>query len=292
MKLHFKSKYWLVAIVPVGMTLIGLAWQRTEPGNANNNYNAQDTLPSKSRSKTIKGDNDVRNEKDIDKEMRKLDEALEKLDGKLENIDWEKINKQIESSVKKAQEEMERNHVDMEKIQQEVERSLKDIDVEKIKKETALAMQQVKENIDINKINDEVQKSLETVKEQMNSDAFRKSMEEIKKVDIDQIKKELENVKDEMKKNKVNIKEEIDNAKEDIKKAKEELKGYRDMLDDMEKNNLIDTKEDYSVEYKNGELFINGKKQSQEVLNKYKGYFKKDNTEISKKNGRFNININ
>jgi len=63
------------------------------------------------------------------------------------------------------------------------------------------------------------------------------------------------------------------------------------MLDEMEKDGLINSKEDYDIEYKEGNLYINDQKQPQEVLNKYKEYFKKDNTRIYKKNGGFNISI-
>ena len=108
---------------------------------------------------------------------------------------------------------------------------------------------------------------------------------------MEEVRKELENVKIEMEKNKVNVKEEMDKAKINIEEAKQELKAYKQLLDGLEKDGLIDTKKDYSIEYKNGELFINGQKQPQEVLNKYKGYFKHDNTKIYKENGRFNIDI-
>jgi hypothetical protein len=64
------------------------------------------------------------------------------------------------------------------------------------------------------------------------------------------------------------------------------------MLDEMEKEELINRKADYDVDYRDGDLFINGQKQPNDILNRYKGYFKKDNTRIYKKDGRFNIDIN
>ena len=97
----------------------------------------------------------------------------------------------------------------------------------------------------------------------LNSDELKKELEEVKKIDdINQIKKELENSKLEIEKNKVDMKEEMSKAKEEIKKAKEELKGYQQMLDEMEKEGLISTKEDYEVEFTGDELYINHQKQS------------------------------
>jgi hypothetical protein len=150
-------------------------------------------------------------------------------------------------------------------------------------------MQHLNENFDINKLNEEVQRGLEAAKEQMNSKEFREGIDAAKKINMDEIKKELENVKDEMEKNKIDLKEEMDNAKEGIEKAKEELKDYRELIDGMEKDGLINTKEDYSIKYKDDELYINGKKQSPEITDKYKDHFKENNTRIYKKNGRFTI---
>lgn len=289
MTFHFKTKHWLIAIAPVCIAAITLAWQKSGADKPNNNYyQTQDTVPSKSHHKDFE---EMRDEKDLDKAILELDDALKHVDKKIENIDWNKIQEQIQSSMEKVNEEMKNHQLDMDKVQREIQESVKNIDFEKIKNETALAMENVKEDIDINKINEQVQRALDVAKEQLNSDEIRKSVEEAKKVNMEEIKKELENVKVEMEKNKVNVKEEMDKAKINIEEAKQELKAYKQLLDGLEKDGLIDTKKDYSIEYKNEELYINGQKQPQDVLNKYKGYFKQDNTRIYKKNGRFNIDI-
>jgi len=179
----------------------------------------------------------------------------------------------------------------MEKIKREVAESLKEIDFDKIKEETKLAMQQAEKNIDFKKMQEDIERSVAEAKENLNSEEFKRSIEEASKIDMSQIRRELENAKLEIEKNKVNIKDEMNKAKEEIKNAKEELKAWQQMLDEMEKDGLINTKEDYEIEYKEGNLYINNQKQPQEVQNKYKAYFKKDNTHIYKKNGGFNISI-
>ncbi|HEX4375074.1 MAG TPA: hypothetical protein VHZ50_17340 [Puia sp.] len=286
MSFRFKTRHWLLAMIPVGIAVITIAWQNAGKENTNNNHQTQDTVPSKHHHNEF---DDMRDEKDLDKAMLKLDEALKHINNNMETIDWKKIQEQIQTSMEKVNEEMKDHKLDMEKVQRQVDDAMKNVDFEKIGRETARAMQHLNENFDINKLNEEVQRGLEAAKEQMNSKEFRESMDAAKKINMDEIRKELENVKDEMEKNKIDLKEEMDNAKEGIEKTKEELKAYHELIDGMEKDGLINTKEDYSIEYKDDELFINGKKQSPEITDKYKDYFKENNTRIYKKNGRFTI---
>ena len=53
---------------------------------------------------------------------------------------------------------------------------------------------------------------------------------------------------------------------------------------------LLKAGEDYKIEYKNKELLINGKKQSQQTTDKYRKYFRDNsNITIEKKDGSINI---
>jgi hypothetical protein len=286
MSFHFKTRHWLLAIIPVGIAVTTIAWQNAGKENTNNNHRTQDTIPSKHHHNEF---DDMRDEKDLDKAMLKLDEALKHINNKIENIDWNKIQEQIQSSMDKVNEEMKDHEFDMKNVQRQVDDALKNIDFEKISEETARAMQHVNENIDINKINEEVQRGLEAAKKQMNSKEFQESMDAAKAINMGEVKTELGNGKEELEKNNFDLKEQMDNTKEGIKKAKKELKAYRELIDDLEKDGLINTKDDYSIEYKDDELYINGKKQSPEITDKYKDYFKENNTRIYKKNGRFTI---
>lgn len=58
----------------------------------------------------------------------------------------------------------------------------------------------------------------------------------------------------------------------------------------MEKDGLLNSKEDYKIDYQDGSLMINGKKQTQEVLDSYKSYLKKEDLHIKKEKGNFSIN--
>ena len=82
----------------------------------------------------------------------------------------------------------------------------------------------------------------------------------------------------------------MDKARIEVGKATAEMKGYQEMIYEMEKDGLLNTKEDYSIEYRSGELFINDKKQPQSVTDKYNKYFKKKNIAIKKQDGKMKIN--
>ena len=69
----------------------------------------------------------------------------------------------------------------------------------------------------------------------------------------------------------------MDNAKLEMLKAKTGMSELKEMTTEMEKDGLLNKKESNTIEYKNKELLINGKKQSPEVTEKYRKYFKGDN---------------
>ena len=109
---------------------------------------------------------------------------------------------------------------------------------------------------------------------------------EIKDIDQDAIKKELDKAKMEIEKARVEI-DKIDmdkimkEARESIDKAKEELRLTKEMFTEMEKDGLIDPKQGFTIEYKNKDLYIDGKKQSAKTTDKYRKYFKKDHFKMT-----------
>lgn len=71
-------------------------------------------------------------------------------------------------------------------------------------------------------------------------------------------------------------------------KVREQFKGYQEMVYKMEEEKLLSTDDDYTISYKNDELFINGKKQSAAVTDRYKKYFEKETT-IRKSKGKIDV---
>jgi hypothetical protein len=127
----------------------------------------------------------------------------------------------------------------------------------------------------------EVKKALKEAKVEI-----EKAKVEMKKVDKEEIKKELEKAKIDIEKSKAEIKN-IDmdkimtEAREGIAKGRAEMKQLKLMFNEMEKDGLINIKEGFSVEYKDKELFINGKKQSDDITGKYRSYFHDDHFKIT-----------
>jgi hypothetical protein len=136
----------------------------------------------------------------------------------------------------------------------------------------------------------------------------QKGMAEARKINFDKLKADMQATKvqwdkqklklddqlkvtrEQLQQNKAGMKQELEKAKADVEKAKAELQLYKSGIDEMDKNGLINSKEDYTIEFLNRELFINGVKQSQEITDHYAAYFKKDNVLIRKEKGNFSIN--
>jgi len=101
---------------------------------------------------------------------------------------------------------------------------------------------------------------------------------------------DFKGMEESMKKMKPELEKSMQNAKESIEKAKKELLEYKGFIDGLDKDGLIDKDKSYTIQYKNGELTINGKKQSAEVVKKYNGYLKgKKDFTIKKDEDHFNI---
>jgi len=221
--------------------------------------NCTDTLPEKEGIKM----------KDFDKLQAELDKAFEKVQVELKNLDLSAIQKEASAAALKE--------IDVDKIMKSVELSLKDIDLDKIIADATASLK----NVNLDYKNEEIEKALAEASKEM-----EKAKLELKQVDKESIKKELENAKKEIEKSKTEI-EKIDmnkimeEARSGINKAKEELKLTKEMFTEMEKDGLVDSKAGFTIEYKNKELYIDGKKQDEKTTAKYRKYFMHDHFKIS-----------
>ena len=258
----------------------------------------QDTLPQKRNKITREETGD----RDLDKELWQLDKAQEQLD-KMKDKDWDEIQRKIEESiskidVEKIQQQVDNavRKIDYEKINRQVQEALRKIDFDKIQREIDQSLDDAKK-IDREEIKRELEKAKKQVKEAMEKEDWKEDLKEAQQYSREEVKKELENAKkemararEEMKDHKLNFKKEMEKAKVEVDRAKTELKGYQEMIYEMEKDGLLSTSADYTIEYKNGDLFINDKKQPAEVADKYKKYFTKKNIAIKKHDGKIDVN--
>lgn len=164
--------------------------------------------------------------RDLNRAMKDLETAM----SQLKEQDWSKISENALKSV------------DMDKIQQNIEKSLKEIDFDKISLSKA----------DTKQIKKEIDQAMKDVKS---------SMEEIREINKEEIKKEL---------NKAQA--EIAKARIKIEQNKIKISQMKEMLAEMEKDGLIKKGEKVNIKWENDKLYINGKEQSEEVSRRYKKY--------------------
>lgn len=259
----------------------------------------QDTIPrKKSKATRLAGDRDFDmelraidgareefTEKDRVKMQHDLDEAMSKInfeniqadiDKAMKSVDFEKMNRDIAKSMAM---------IDMKKMNIDIEAAMKNIDFSKINKEIEESMKK----IDFDKMNKELRESLSEIDAAKMQKEIKESIDQAMKVDMEKVKDQLSNLKIDLDNEKFDLRKTMEIAEEGIAKAKVELKGYQEMVYAMEAEGLLDTKGDYTIEYRSNEISINGKKQSAAVSEKYKKYFKRDKTTIKKENGEIDI---
>ena len=235
--------YWLFVAATIGFSAF------RQPGaNRQKSFRQgysggdEDTITRRKRNRH----ENIYNNNQLDEKMKMPDKQMSELDVQLKKMDLSKMADEINNQLK---------NVNVEKIQIKVEEALAKVDFE------------------------EFEKKLKDVR------IPKEEMEKLKK-EMEQLKIELKNEKFDINidKEKINkeVQEELKNAKEEMKKARGEMKKAQGemaetkaLMNKLTYDGLIDTKKPYSIEIKEGELFINGTKQSKEVNEKYKEFLKK-----------------
>lgn len=291
-----KHLHWAVPTLALTAVIALVAWTDNPQQSTQDKSISQDTVPAK-RNKAVR----EKDERDLDKEIRQLDEAKEKL----KEVDWDQIKRSVETARKSIDAEQLQKQidqalksVDMEKISNQVQESLKSIDLDKLQKEINASVKESLATIDKDELKKHLDEANREVEKTLNSKDWKKEMEELKKIDLKEIQIDMERAKDDVKRalekldeEKFDMKENMGNAWKEIDKAKDEFKGYQEMIYSMEKEGLLSTKTDYSIKYKDGNLTVNGKKQPQEVLDRYKKYFSHEKVTIRKEDGDMDIDF-
>ena len=244
-------RLWL-PVLAAGM-IVGLAsWDQKQVPQGNAGKTPTDTLPKKKKAVE-------------DRKVRDLDDVIEELE-----------SVEIEKEMKKAQEEISKamKEIDGEKIRMDIEKTMKEVDFSKMKADIEKAMK----SIDLEKMKVDLNETIAKI----DWEKMRKELEEIQKVDFSKIELEMKEAQEEMKKIQpmlekelANVKVEMEKAKVEIEKAKVEMKEYKGFVDGLEKDGLINKKEEYTIKHEDGVLTINGKKASDQVYNKYKTFLEK-----------------
>lgn len=213
-----------------------------------------DTIPAKSRHGKM-------TKTEYDKLMNDLNADVQKALEDVRSIDANKLSKEIAASLK---------DLESDKIKMELDKAIKEVDWADIEKELHEAMN----NVQLDKISEEVKTSLERAKKEM------------EKINMDVVSKEIESAKVELEKSKAAF-EKIDfdkimkEAGASIDKAKHMLLLQKEFFTELEKDGLINAKDGFTIEYKEKLLYINGKKQSEAVTDKYRHYIPGDDYKIT-----------
>ena len=264
-----------VAAVAITSVFVLSSWdfKNTYAAWDDNDYDNCDTIPKK------------------EKKIRDLDDVLDELNAADFKMDMEKMQKELNESMKnldmkKMQLDMEKSihGLDFEKMQKEMEQSMAKIDFGNIEKEMAKAMKE----FDAVKIQKEMQESMQKIE----WDKMKTEFDKVKDIDMKKMQLDMEKMQAELSKIGPEIEKSLENAKVGIEKAKLEMKDYKEFVDGLEKDGLINKKEEYTIKHNNGELFINGKKASNATYKKYKTFLdKRKKFTIEKSDDDFNIDI-
>ena len=276
-KSFLKMQLPLMLIVSALMVTL-VAWK--EDRFAQSKFQASDTVPIKSEKKI----------KNIDEAIKELEKAQVELERTIKNIpvpsiDVQKMQLEIQKSMKEIDTEKLKIQIDLalkeinpEKIKAQVDAAMKEIDAEKIKASVAEGIKE----IDAQKIKMQVQEAMA----QIDMEKINAEIAEFKKTELPKIEVELKNLKPQ-------IEAELKKAKTEVEKAKKEMQDYKAFEDGLANDDLINKKEGYTIEHKDGKLIINGKTQPQAVYNKYRSFL--DNHKkfkLEKNENDFDLNLN
>jgi hypothetical protein len=137
-----------------------MAIPASNPGNQMPNACSRDTLPAKKQGR--QGGKEDNYRKSLDKSLKYIEKTRERLEERFSKMDWDRLDREIEKSIKEA-------------------------DLEKILNQTNKAVQQALENIDFKKMEERIEQSLRKAREKLDNPVFQKSPESLVNPAIDKI---------------------------------------------------------------------------------------------------------
>ncbi len=243
----------------------------------------------------------------------------------LNSVDWSAISNdamkeanlamaQANEEMKYANEEMKRANKEMKKAAEE----MKNVDWNEVNAAMKEAMSAL-DSVDWGAVNAEVKKGLEEAKAEMNSantraeinQAMAEARQETAKA-MAEARKETAKARIEREKDMAEARREMAKAQVEQRKAMAEAGKARAeaskeralavsgnantvkierMLKLMAEDNLIDRNDEFKIQMKNDELYIDNEKQPESVTNKYRGYFGHGTTKIKGNRNSLSISV-
>jgi hypothetical protein len=229
-----------------------------------NEKNTSDTVPKKEKQ--------IRN---LDDALLELDKGEAEMHKALREIDGAKLEREMREALKGAE-------IDKARMKEEVSRAMKELDMQKINLEMQKSMAEAQKTL--KEVNAEkIRAQAEAAVAKIDMDKMKAQLEKVKEMDFSRMKKELEGIRPEVEKS-------MREARKSIEKARQELTAYKNLVNALDKDGYLNKEASYKVEYKSGELIVNGKKLPSDAVRKYNEYLteKKDFT-LQKDNDGLNI---
>lgn len=219
-------------------------------------------------------------------QFKKLEKEIKINFEKIDKADWEKINKQIQESLKK---------IDWEKLENDIKRSSQDQlfqeSTHNLREERDRTLFSKNEGLrEAARARTESGRDIAGQREQagrIQRDAINRERNE-QRVTASRIQAERR-VEQDQQRAEMSEKRKVASEKR-AKESEARHKALNEMLDGMQKDNLLDREKDFEIEKKGDELYINGKKQPDEVNKKYEQYLKNKNVSIKKSKDNFHMN--
>lgn len=220
----------------------------------------QDTLPGSKTGPSM-------TMKEFDALMQQLDVSMVGLSASIASMNMDLLQQSAIAALQT---------IDVEKMIKDAEASIKNIDMEKIMLEARLAMKK----INWKEVDREIKTAMKAAEKEM-----QKAAMEIKAIDKEKIKREIENAHKELLRSsvelkKANLEKVMALANLDMDKARAELQTTKEMFNELEKDGLVNSKNGFTLQYKDRQLWINGQLQPSHVAEKYRKFIKGDSFEI------------
>ncbi|WP_295117243.1 M56 family metallopeptidase [uncultured Chitinophaga sp.] len=212
--------------------------------------------------------------------------AYEEAGKALKEIDWAKHNKEIAEAYK---------NIDWATMNENIQKAYKEIDWKTVNENALKAFK----DINWEQINGEMRKALEQSKSDIKiQEEMIKNMPDLNSEEIQKmIEKTIKHGEEASKMNEYQIKAESDRARQEAESARKEKRSkndvnYNELGKELQEAKLINSSQKFDAEKKNGVLYIDGAKQSPEVLKKYARYFKGRHVHITQNGDNLSVSIN
>lgn len=206
----------------------------------------------------------------------------------MQNVDWKKINEDVSTAMK---------NVDWKKINAEIKNSMKNmpdtlVDPKLIQESVRIGLENARVALENININDIMQKSMAEAHAAMDSKEYKEAMALARK-ELAEAQRQIREAQRSIRKELIISDDQDADKAAHVTVDRTISSKYRKLVESMANDNLINVDEGFTIEKKNGVLYINGVKQSADLLKKYADVLgSADKTTIKGKGSDLSVNIN